>query len=141
MNGARTPLGGVKGGRPRADATGMSPAAAGVRNALFAQAGITLVYGVLRPGPSVVWTIGTVLVAAAFLCVRWYGAVQYRAGVDRANADYTLAELTGKWRLLQPRHLSPQLDALHHARHDRARFSSFPMPLTSGDLAPRSEKK
>ncbi|CAB3872183.1 hypothetical protein [Achromobacter aegrifaciens] len=40
------------------------------------------------------YLIGTVLVAAAFLCVRWYGAVQYRAGVDRANADYTLAELT-----------------------------------------------
>ncbi|MDH1300362.1 hypothetical protein [Achromobacter sp. GD03932] len=40
------------------------------------------------------YLIGAVLVAAAFLCVRWYGAVQYRAGVDRANADYTLAELT-----------------------------------------------
>ncbi|WFC70501.1 hypothetical protein EUC41_08375 [Achromobacter denitrificans] len=26
--------------------------------------------------------------------VRWYGASQYRAGVDKANADHTLAELT-----------------------------------------------
>ena len=40
------------------------------------------------------YLIGAVLVAAAFLCVRWYGAVQYRAGIDQANADYTLAELT-----------------------------------------------
>lgn len=40
------------------------------------------------------YLIGAVLVAAAFLCVRWYGAVQYQAGIDRANADYTLAELT-----------------------------------------------
>ena len=37
---------------------------------------------------------GAVLVAAAFQCVRWYGAVQYQAGIDQANADYTLAELT-----------------------------------------------
>ncbi|CAB3854407.1 hypothetical protein LMG26858_01885 [Achromobacter anxifer] len=38
--------------------------------------------------------IGVTAAVVAVLGVRWYGAVQYRAGVDRANADYTLAELT-----------------------------------------------
>ncbi|WP_088155630.1 hypothetical protein [Achromobacter xylosoxidans] len=34
------------------------------------------------------------LVAAAVVGVRWYGASQFRAGVDKANVDHTLAELT-----------------------------------------------
>ena len=34
------------------------------------------------------------LVAAAVVGVRWYGASQFRAGVDKANADHTLAELS-----------------------------------------------
>ncbi|MGW9067011.1 hypothetical protein ACWGPO_23240 [Achromobacter animicus] len=39
------------------------------------------------------YLIVAVLVMAAGLGVRWYGASQYRAGVDKANADHTLAEL------------------------------------------------
>lgn len=40
------------------------------------------------------YLIGAAVLAAAVLAVRWYGAIQYRAGIDQANADYTLAELT-----------------------------------------------
>ncbi|MCW3151959.1 hypothetical protein N8H69_05390 [Achromobacter spanius] len=39
------------------------------------------------------YLIGAALVAAAVLSVRWYGASQYQAGVDRANTDHSLAEL------------------------------------------------
>ena len=39
------------------------------------------------------YLIGAVLVAAAAFCVRWYGASQYQAGLDKANADHTIAEL------------------------------------------------
>ncbi|MNU43017.1 hypothetical protein D3C71_317930 [compost metagenome] len=39
------------------------------------------------------YLIGAALVVAAVLGVRWYGASQYRAGVDKSNADHTLAEL------------------------------------------------
>ncbi len=40
------------------------------------------------------YLIGAAAVVLAALGVRWYGAAQYQAGVDQANADYTLAELT-----------------------------------------------
>lgn len=40
------------------------------------------------------YLIGAALLAAAILGVRWYGASQHRAGVAKANADHTLAELT-----------------------------------------------
>ena len=40
------------------------------------------------------YLVGAAVLAAVVLGVRWYGAIQYRAGIDQANADYTLAELT-----------------------------------------------
>lgn len=40
------------------------------------------------------YLIGAALVFAAVLGVRWYGASQFQAGVDKSNADHTLAELT-----------------------------------------------
>jgi len=40
------------------------------------------------------YLIGGALVVAIVLGVRWYGASQFQAGVDKANADHTLAELT-----------------------------------------------
>ncbi len=40
------------------------------------------------------YVIGAALVVVAILGVRWYGTSQFRAGVDKANADHTLAELT-----------------------------------------------
>lgn len=39
------------------------------------------------------YLIGAAVLAAAILSVRWYGASQYEAGVAKANADHTLAEL------------------------------------------------
>ncbi|WP_313378155.1 hypothetical protein [Achromobacter insolitus] len=39
------------------------------------------------------YLIGAALVVVVILGVRWYGASQFRAGVDKANADHTLAEL------------------------------------------------
>lgn len=42
---------------------------------------------------AVPYLIGAALLAAAVLGVRWYGAREYRAGVAKANADHTLAEL------------------------------------------------
>jgi hypothetical protein len=41
----------------------MSPAASAARYALFVQAAVTLVFGLLRPGSSTAWTIGTVALA------------------------------------------------------------------------------
>ncbi len=43
---------------------------------------------------AVPYLIGGALVVAIVLGVRWYGASQYQAGVAKANADHTLAELT-----------------------------------------------
>ncbi|UAN04365.1 hypothetical protein [Achromobacter mucicolens] len=43
---------------------------------------------------SVPYLIGGALVVGIVLGVRWYGASQYQAGVNKANADHTLAELT-----------------------------------------------
>lgn len=40
------------------------------------------------------YLIGAVLVVVAVLGVRWYGASQYQAGIDQANADHAMAELT-----------------------------------------------
>lgn len=40
------------------------------------------------------YLIGAALFAAAAVGVRWYGARQFMAGVTKANADHTLAELT-----------------------------------------------
>lgn len=40
------------------------------------------------------YLVGAALLAAAILGVRWYGTSQYEAGVAKANADHTLAELT-----------------------------------------------
>ena len=40
------------------------------------------------------YLIGAAALAAVVVGVRWYGASQYQAGVDKANADHTLAELT-----------------------------------------------
>lgn len=37
--------------------------------------------------------VGVVVLAAAGGWVVWYGASQYEAGIDKANADHTLAEL------------------------------------------------
>lgn len=39
------------------------------------------------------YVIGAALVVVVTLGVRWYGASQYRAGIDKANADHALAEL------------------------------------------------
>jgi len=39
------------------------------------------------------YLIGVALVVAAGFGVSWYGASQYQAGVAKANADHTLAEL------------------------------------------------
>lgn len=39
------------------------------------------------------YLIGAAALVIAGLCVRWYGASQYQAGSDKANADHTLAEL------------------------------------------------
>lgn len=39
------------------------------------------------------YLLGAALVVAAVVGVRWYGASQYQAGVDKANADHTLVEL------------------------------------------------
>lgn len=38
--------------------------------------------------------VGAALVAGVVLERQWYGGRQYRAGIDKANADHTLAELT-----------------------------------------------
>ena len=46
---------------------------------------------ILRAGAP--YLIGAALVGAAALGVRWYGASQYQAGLDKANADHTIAEL------------------------------------------------
>lgn len=43
---------------------------------------------------AVPYLIGGALVVGIVLGVRWYGASQYKAGVAKANADHTLAELT-----------------------------------------------
>ncbi|CAB3905141.1 hypothetical protein LMG26858_04442 [Achromobacter anxifer] len=40
------------------------------------------------------YAIGAALVVVAVLGVRWYGASQYQAGIDQANADHAMAELT-----------------------------------------------
>jgi len=40
------------------------------------------------------YVIGATLVVAAILGLRWYGASQYQAGIDQANADHAMAELT-----------------------------------------------
>ncbi|CAB5517422.1 hypothetical protein [Achromobacter anxifer] len=39
------------------------------------------------------YLIGAAVLAVAGLGVRWYGASQYQAGVEKANTDHTLAEL------------------------------------------------
>ncbi|WLW59807.1 hypothetical protein RA224_21560 [Achromobacter aegrifaciens] len=39
------------------------------------------------------YLVSAAVLAASMLGVRWYGAFQYRAGIDQANADHTLAEL------------------------------------------------
>ncbi|WP_419343040.1 hypothetical protein ACM1PE_09065 [Achromobacter sp. PD1] len=39
------------------------------------------------------YLVGAAVLAAAVLGVRWYGAVQYRAGIDQAKVDHMLAEL------------------------------------------------
>lgn len=39
------------------------------------------------------YLIGACLVVAAAIGVRWYGTSQFRAGVAKADADHTLAEL------------------------------------------------
>lgn len=39
------------------------------------------------------YLIGAALLAAAAVCVGWYGASQFEAGVTKANADHNLAEL------------------------------------------------
>ena len=39
------------------------------------------------------YLVGAALVVAAVFGVRWYGASQYQAGVDKATADHTLAQL------------------------------------------------
>lgn len=38
--------------------------------------------------------VGVVVLGAAGAWVHWYGSSQYQAGIDKANADHTLAELT-----------------------------------------------
>lgn len=40
------------------------------------------------------YVIGAALVVVAIQGVLWYGASEFRAGVDKANADHTVAELT-----------------------------------------------
>ena len=40
------------------------------------------------------YLIGAALLAAAILGVCWYGASQFQAGVAKAEADHTLAELS-----------------------------------------------
>lgn len=40
------------------------------------------------------YLIGAGLVLVSVLGVRWYGVSQYQAGVEKANAGHTLAELT-----------------------------------------------
>lgn len=39
------------------------------------------------------YLIVAALVVGAALGVRWYGASRFQAGIDKANADHTLAEL------------------------------------------------
>lgn len=39
------------------------------------------------------YVTGAALVVLVILGVRWYGASQFRGGIDKANADHTLAEL------------------------------------------------
>lgn len=39
------------------------------------------------------YLIGASLVVGAILGVRWYGAHQFQAGVDRCNAEHTMADL------------------------------------------------
>lgn len=39
------------------------------------------------------YLIGSAVLMVAGLGVRWYGGSQYQAGIDKANADHTLAEL------------------------------------------------
>ncbi|MBO1014927.1 hypothetical protein IPU70_15305 [Achromobacter sp. SD115] len=39
------------------------------------------------------YLIGATLMVVIVLGVRWYGANQYQAGIDQANADHALAEL------------------------------------------------
>lgn len=57
--------------------------------------GLARVAGVLAgwKGYAVVLAAGPLLVAGVLLERHWYGALQHRAGVDKANADHTLAEL------------------------------------------------
>lgn len=38
------------------------------------------------------YLIGAAVLVVAGLGVRWYGGSQYQAGIDKANADHTLAE-------------------------------------------------
>jgi len=45
------------------------------------------------PGALASYLAGAALVIGAILSVRGYGASQYQAGIDQANADYALAEL------------------------------------------------
>jgi len=45
-------------------------------------------------GYAAVSVAGMALVAIAGVSVRWYGSMQYQSGVDKANADHTLAQLT-----------------------------------------------
>ncbi|MFY3535575.1 hypothetical protein [Achromobacter denitrificans] len=45
-------------------------------------------------GYAAVAVVGAALVAGVVLERQWYGARQYRAGIDKANADHTLVELT-----------------------------------------------
>lgn len=40
------------------------------------------------------YLIGAAALTVVVFGVRWYGASQYQAGVAKANADHTLAELT-----------------------------------------------
>lgn len=40
------------------------------------------------------YLIGAALVVMAGVGVRWYGVSQYQAGVDKADADHAMAELT-----------------------------------------------
>ena len=39
------------------------------------------------------YLIGAAVLTVAIAGVRWYGASQYQAGVDKANADHAMAEL------------------------------------------------
>ena len=40
------------------------------------------------------YLIGAAVLTVAIAGVRWYGASQYQAGIDQANADHAMAELT-----------------------------------------------